>query len=132
MTGLRAAQLLELCRRAPGCVCGVSVSVHVSWVCLCACSLVLMQQHLLQWRVLRKRKQEKNCHPSETSALGRWEDKLPFIALSCSEALGERNLHFIAPSPQSIGLPALVTWAEIHQLDGCAQICQISYPPNQG
>ena len=27
--------LPELCRRAPECVCGVSVSVRVSWVCLC-------------------------------------------------------------------------------------------------
>ena len=51
----------ELCHRAPECVCGVSVSVRVSWVCLCACSLVLMQaqQRLLQWRMLRKRKQDK-------------------------------------------------------------------------
>ena len=53
----------ELCHRAPECVCGVSVSVRVSWVCLCACSLVLMQQRLLQWRMLRKRKQDKNAIP---------------------------------------------------------------------
>ena len=49
----------ELCHRAPECVCGVSVSVRVSWVCLCACSLVLMQQRVLQWRMLRKRKQDE-------------------------------------------------------------------------
>ena len=38
----------KLRRRAPECVCGGVCD----WVRLCACSLVLMQQRLLQWRML--------------------------------------------------------------------------------
>ena len=134
-----------LCHRAPECMCGVSVSVRVSWVCLCAYCLVLMQQHLLQWRTLRKRKEDKKKPPSLRHFCLGCTRSLPGLVLvfevaraasrdvlkkinypssvsflSCSEALGERNLPFSAPSPKRIGLPALVTLVEKNQLDVCS------------